>query len=75
MGYRLPNKINGPLPALIYLAELRATRFVHSTLRKRAIQIANTIAEEFKNEGVVIHLDSDPDRFDIKRGEHDIVQK
>jgi thymidylate synthase ThyX len=75
MGYRLPNKITGPLPALIYLAELRATRFVHSTLRKRAIQIANTIASEFKNEGVVIHLDSDPDRFDIKRGEHDIVQK
>lgn len=75
MGYRLPNKITGPLPALIYLAELRATRFVHSTLRKHAIQIANTIAREFKNEGVVIHLDSDPDRFDIKRGEHDIVQK
>ncbi len=75
MGYRLPNKITGPLPALIYLAELRATRFVHSTLRKRAIQIAHTIADEFKNEGVVIHLDSDPDRFDIKRGEHDIGQK
>lgn len=75
MGYKLPNKLTGPLNALVYLAELRATRFVHFTLRKRAQQIANTLAKEFKKEGLVIHLDSDPDRFDIKRGEHDIVQK
>ncbi len=75
MGFKLPNRITGPLHSLVYLAELRATRFVHTTLRKRAIQIANTLASEFKNEGLVIHLDSDPDRFDIKRGEHDIVQK
>jgi len=75
MGYRLPNRVTGSLNALVYLAELRATRFVHTTLRKRAIQIANTLASEFKNEGLVIHLDKDPDRFDIKRGEHDIVQK
>ncbi len=75
MGFRLPNKITGTLPALVYLAELRSTRFVHQTLRNRAIQMAKTIAEEFKNENVAIHLDSDPDRFDIKRGEHDIVQK
>jgi thymidylate synthase ThyX len=75
MGYKLPNKVTGPLHALVYLAELRSTRFVHSTLRKRAIQMAETIAQEFKNEGLVIHLDKDADRFDIKRGEHDIVQK
>lgn len=75
MGYKLPNKITGFLPAIVYLAELRATRFVHSTLRKRAIQIAHALASEFRDQGLVIHLDSDPDRFDIKRGEHDIVQK
>lgn len=75
MGYKLPNRITGFLHSLVYLAELRCTRFVHPTLRKRAIQIANTLAAEFKNEGLVTHLDSDADRFDIKRGEHDIVQK
>lgn len=75
MGFKLPNKITGSLNALVYLAELRATRFVHTTLRKRAIQMANTLAKEFQGEGLVIHLDEDPDRFDIKRGEHDIVQK
>jgi len=75
MGYKLPNKINGSLSALIYLAELRSTRFVHSTLRKRAQQMAHVISNEFAEQGVVIHIDTDPDRFDIRRGEHDIVQK
>jgi thymidylate synthase ThyX len=75
MGYRLPNRITGSLPALVYLAELRATRFVHPTLRKRAIEIAQTLKKEFAKEGLVIHLDSDPDRFDVKRGEHDIIEK
>ncbi len=75
MGYKLPNRITGALHSLVYLAELRSTRFVHTTLRKRAIQMAHTIGTTFKNQGLIIHLDSDPDRFDIKRGEHDIVQK
>ena len=75
MGYKLPNKITGSLPALVYLVELRATRFVHATLRKKAVQMAESLRKEFKKEGLEIHLDKDPDRFDIKRGLHDIVQK
>ena len=75
MGYRLPNRITGSLPHLVYLAELRATRFVHPTLRKRAIQIAHTLTETFKSHGLIVHLDKDPDRFDVKRGEHDITIK
>lgn len=75
MGYKLPNRMTGILPAFVYLAELRTTRFVHPTLRKRARQIAKTLQEEFANEGLVIHLDNDPDRFDINRGLHDIVDK
>lgn len=75
MGYKLPNRMTGSLPSLVYLAELRATRFVHPTLRKRARQIADALQNEFASEGLVIHLDADPDRFDIKRGSHDIVEK
>ncbi len=74
MGYRLPNRLTGDLPALVYLAELRATRFVHSTLRKRAIQIGETLEQLFGKHGLKIHFDKDPDRFDVKRGEHDIVK-
>ncbi len=75
MGYKLPNKVTGSIPAFVYLVELRSTRFVHPTLRKRAIQMAETLKKEFAEEGLLIHLDPDPDRFDIKRGEHDIVAK
>lgn len=75
MGYKLPNRVTGSIPSLVYLVELRATRFVHPTLRFRSQQMAESLSKEFKDLGVVIHLDSDPDRFDVKRGEHDITIK
>ena len=72
---KISNRLTGNLPALVYLAELRAIRFVHPTLRKRAKMIADTLLELFGKFGLVIHLDKEIDRFDIKRGEHDIVLK
>lgn len=75
MGYRTPNRVTGGLPALVYLVELRATRFVHPTLRRRAKQMAEFLQNAFGKYGLVLHLDQDPDRFDIKRGEHDIQLK
>ncbi len=71
MGYNISNKISGTLPAMVYMVELRATRFVHPTLR----EVAKKIAKYLENLGIKIHLDDEPDRFDIKRGEHDIVIK
>lgn len=75
MGYELPNRITGSLPALVYLVELRATRFVHPTLRVKASRIAQLLRDNFSGDGLVLHMDMEPDRFDIKRGEHDIVDK
>lgn len=75
MGYRTPNRVTGGLPALVYLVELRATRFVHPTLRLRAKQMAEFLQTAFGEYGLVLHLDQDPDRFDIKRGEQDIQLK
>ena len=75
MGYNLPNMISGDLPALVYLVELRCTRFVHPTLQKRAIEMAHILEKEFASYGLKIYLDQEPNRFDIKRGEHDIVMK
>jgi len=74
MGYNLPNRLTGDLAALVYLVELRATRFVHPTLRLRAIQMARVLEEKFGKDGLVLHLDNEPDRFDVRRGEHDIVR-
>lgn len=75
MGYKISNRITGGLPGLVYIAELRATRFVHPTLRKRAKQIADKLSEMFGKNGLVLHIDKEIDRFDAKRGEHDIVLK
>lgn len=75
MGYNLPNMISGDLPALVYLIELRSTRFVHPTLQLRAIEMARILEKEFGAYGLKLHLDQEPGRFDIKRGEHDIVLK
>ncbi len=72
MGYELPNRLTGNLHALIYLVELRSTRFVHPTLRKVARKMASEIN---KRHGIKIHLDQNSDRFDTRRGEQDIVMK
>ncbi len=75
MGYRVPNEIEGDLKAMVWLVELRTTRFVHPTLRHRASQMAQTLIKKYGRLGLVLHLDKDSDRFDIKRGSHDIVEK
>lgn len=75
MGYRTPNVLVGDLRALVYLVELRNTRFVHPTLRHRAREMAEILTQEFGRYGLVIHLDDNPEAFDVKRGKHDIVMK
>ncbi len=75
MGYKISNRLTGSLPPLVYLAELRATRFVHYTLRAKAKKLATVLSDLFGKFGLVMHLDLEPDRFDVKRGEHDIVLK
>lgn len=75
MGYSLPNRITGDLPALVYLLELRSTRFVHPTLQKRAIRMAEILKEKLGDYGLVLHLDDDPGRFDVRRGEQDVYLK
>ena len=75
MGYKVSNRLTGNIPTLVYLVELRATRFVHTTLRNVARKMADTLVELFGKNGLVLHLDEERDRFDIKRGEHDIVLK
>ena len=69
MGYNISNSISGKLSPVVYLVELRGTRFVHPTLRKIAISIGEYIQDKFD---IPIYIDKEPDRFDIKRGEHDI---
>jgi thymidylate synthase ThyX len=76
MGYKVPIDFSGDLSAVTYLAELRATRFVHPTLQVRAVQIADILEKEFGEFGLKVHIDrNDVGRFDIKRGTQDITEK
>jgi thymidylate synthase ThyX len=75
MGYKISNRLTAGLPALVYLVELRATRFVHPTLRKKAKLMADFLIDTFTKNGLKIYLDPEIDRFDIKRGEQDITLK
>lgn len=72
MGFNTSNRFTGNLPAVVYMVELRDSRFVHPTLQRVASEIGGQITE---NLGIPLHVDSEPNRFDIKRGEQDIVVK
>lgn len=75
MGYRVPCRFSGDLKALVYLAELRSTRFVHPTLVEQILKMIKNLKELFGKDGLVLHLDEEPNRFDIRRGEQDIIEK
>jgi thymidylate synthase ThyX len=74
MGYRVPCSLSGDLRALTYIIELRGTRFVHPTLRRRVFQMKAELERILPSGCAVFHMDPDPDRFDAKRGTHDIVR-
>lgn len=72
IGYNTSNRFTGDLPATIYMVEIRDSRFVHPTLQKVAHNIGLQITHEL---GIKLNVDPEPSRFDIKRGEQDIIAK
>jgi len=70
IGYNTSNRFTGDLPATIYMVEIRDSRFVHPTLQKVAHNIGQQITAEL---GIRLNVDPEPNRFDIKRGEQDII--
>jgi len=75
MGYRVSNLFAADLPSLVYLVELRATSKVHPTLVERMVQLCNAMSKHTQDLALVLHLDPDPGRFNVKRGEDDIVER
>ena len=71
MGYKVANKISGDLDAMTYLVERRDRSDVHPTLQK----VAHVIGDEMESVlGIPLHRDSDPSRFDVRRGKQDIEE-
>lgn len=72
IGYNTSNRFTGDLPATVYMVEIRDSRFVHPTLQMVAHSIGQQITAEL---GIKLNVDPEPSRFDIKRGEQDIVAR
>ena len=75
MGYQVPCRFAGDLKALVYMAELRSTRFVHPTLVAQILKMIESLKRLFAKDGLVLHLDKEPNRFDVRRGKQDIMEK
>jgi thymidylate synthase ThyX len=75
MGYLAPNRLTGDIPALVYLAELRAGSTVHPTLQVRARQIASALEGRLSKYGLKLYIEGESGRFDVKRGAQDITRK
>ena len=75
MGYNISNYLTGDLSALAYLVELRASSLVHPTLATRAAEMANLLTQQYGALGLQLHLDPEPGRFNVKRGEADIIKR
>lgn len=73
MGYTVTVKITCPLPSAVYIAELRSGDAVHPTLRREAQRMGDAIKDCVP--GIVMHHDTSPGTWNIKRGTHDIVKK
>jgi thymidylate synthase ThyX len=72
MGYNITCELMWTLPALVYLAELRSSTYVHPTLRIIALQLGKYIQE---THAIKLFLDESQDFLDIRRWNHDIKAK
>lgn len=73
IGYVITCEVTMPLPAAVYLAELRSAQTVHPTLRIVAQRIGKSIEKTIP--GIKMHCDYSADAWSVKRGTQDIVRK
>lgn len=73
MGYNVACEVTYSLPQTVYVAELRSSQTVHSTLRVIAQKMAANLKKILPI--IALHVDIGPDEWSIKRGAQDIVKK
>ena len=73
LGFRVPCNVTYALPALLYVMELRSGKTVHPTLRKQV----HGMIRRFKHDhpDIALHVDMDPDDWDVRRGDQTITEK
>jgi len=73
IGFNVACRVTYPLPAAVYVIELRSGRAVHPTLRQVAHKMHRSVIEKFPN--LKLQSDLSLDDWDIRRGLSDIVKK
>lgn len=73
MGYNIITRTTYALPAAVYVAELRAGKTVHPTLRVVAHKMHDALTTAFPK--LALHCDLASDSRDVKRGNQTIEKK
>jgi hypothetical protein len=75
LGFKVPCQVTMALPALLYFLELRSGKTVHPTLRKQVHSMIKIFQKDHPNDQVALHVDMDPDDWDIRRGDQTITAR
>lgn len=73
LGFNVDCQVTYGLPATVYVAELRSSRYVHPTLRKVAHRMVRELGEKFPK--LKLNADLEADDWDVRRGLQDIKEK
>lgn len=73
MGFNVDCAFSFPLPAAVYVTELRSNKTVHPSLRSVAHKMYGALSEKFPN--LKLYADLDLDDWDVRRGLADITAK
>lgn len=72
LGMVVPIIMRAPLPAAVYIAEIRSGQSVHPTLRVLAQKLARSLTRALPY--MALHADMKPDAWSLRRGKQDIVE-
>ncbi|HZJ40949.1 MAG TPA: FAD-dependent thymidylate synthase [Candidatus Saccharimonadales bacterium] len=73
LGFNVDCYFSFPLPAAVYVTELRSNKTVHPSLRSVAHKMHAALSEKFPN--LKLYVDLDLDDWDVRRGLADITTK
>jgi len=74
MGFQVRVQATFCLPAFVYVVEQRSSRFVHPTLRAA---VREHMVKPFRraHPDITLHIDEDPDPWDVRRGAQTIERR
>lgn len=75
LGHRVCCDVTYGLASMVYVTELRSTKFIHPTLRKVIRECAESIRPAMESYGYKYYADTSPDDWDVRRGLQTITEK